>query len=72
MKTWMEREIEKQVLNTANPIEYGAEEYWCAMKVLDDMGITRECDGQELSLVGRIRKATNSFIDNPPQNKSNG
>ena len=71
MITWIEREIEKQVLDTANPIEYGAEEYFCAMKLLDEMDVGREHNGQELTLVGRIRKATNTFISNPPQNKPN-
>ena len=36
-----------------------AEEYECAMKVLDDMDIPRENDEGTFSLVGRILAATN-------------
>lgn len=63
--TPQERAIESALLNIADPIQFGAEEYWCAMKVLDDMGVPREHEGASLSLVGRIRKATNTF--NPSQ-----
>jgi hypothetical protein len=41
-------------LNVANPVEFAAQEYLCAMKVLDDWGVPREAGDKTFSLVGRI------------------
>lgn len=41
-------------LNVADPVQHAAEEYLCAMQVLDDREIPRQLDGKTLSLVGRI------------------
>lgn len=59
--TKTERFIAATTLNIADPIQFGAEEYWCAMKVLDDMKVARKHNGEELSLVGRIKLATGNI-----------
>jgi hypothetical protein len=59
--TETERIIAATPLNIADPVQFGAEEYWCAMKVLDDMKIPRKYKGEELSLVGRIKLATGTL-----------
>jgi hypothetical protein len=56
-----EQKIESTLLDIADPIQFGAEEYWCAMRRLDALEITREHEGKELSIVGRINKATGTF-----------
>ena len=43
-----------QLLNEADPIEFAASEYRCAMSRLDSVDVPTEKDGQTLSLVGRI------------------
>ena len=47
------------LLNIANPIEWAAEQFQCAMLILDDMGIPRadinSLDAPIFSLVGRIK-----------------
>ena len=48
-------------LNEADPIQYGAQEYICAMKRLDALKIPRVHEEIVLSLVGRINKATDTF-----------
>ena len=48
-------------LDITDPIQYGAEQFWCAMRVLDDMNIPRSIDGEILSLVGRIKAATGTI-----------
>jgi hypothetical protein len=50
----MHEDIENALLNEADPIEFAASEYRCAMKVLDDLGIPEELDTNRLSLVGRL------------------
>lgn len=62
MTTWMEDAIRETPLNVSDPIQFGAEEYWCAMKLLDELGVPREYAGNTLSIVGRIRVATDTFI----------
>lgn len=59
--TKTEKFIAATTLNIADPIQFGAEEYWCAMKVLDDMKVARTHNGEELSLVGRIKLATKLY-----------
>lgn len=46
-----------RLLNEANPVEYAAKEYLCAMQYLDDIGKPRKdsATGRTLSLVGRIK-----------------
>lgn len=46
-----------RLLNEANPVEYAAKEYLCAMQYLDDIGKPRNdsVTGRVLSLVGRIK-----------------
>ena len=64
MKNQIELELDKLSLNVANPVEYAAEEYWCAMKVLDERNIPRFYQDDELSLVGRIDFAMGVFHNN--------
>jgi len=61
MKNWTERGLDKLSLNVANPVEHAAEEYWCAMKILDERNIPRFYEDEELSLVGRIDFAMGCF-----------
>jgi hypothetical protein len=61
MQTDIERCISETALDITDPIQFGAEEYWCAMKRLDALGVQREHDGETLSLVGRIDKATGTL-----------
>jgi len=42
-------------------VEHAAEEYWCAMKILDERNIPRFYEDEELSLVGRIDFAMGCF-----------
>lgn len=46
-----------RLLDEANPVEYAAKEYLCAMQYLDDIGKPRKdaITGRTLSLVGRIK-----------------
>jgi hypothetical protein len=60
-KNNVEKHISNTALDVTDPIQFGAEEYWCAMKRLDDLNVPREHDDKVLSLVGRINKATNTF-----------
>jgi hypothetical protein len=57
----IEQKIAETPLDVTDPIQFGAEEYWCAMRRLDDLGVPRAHNGTVLSLVGRINKATNTF-----------
>ena len=54
----MAKPIDKRLglLNEANPVEFAATEYCCAMKYLDTQGVPRRDTGRKLSLVGRIRQ----------------
>ena len=61
MKNLTEQSIEGCPLNVANPVEYAAEEYLCAMMVLDERNIPRFYQDKELSLVGRIDFAIGCF-----------
>lgn len=56
-----ESAITASPLNVADPIEFGAEEYCCAMRRLDDLGVPREHDGKVLSIVGRINKTVDTL-----------
>ena len=56
-----EKYIMATALNEADPIQYGAQEYICAMKRLDALKIPRVHEEIVLSLVGRINKATDTF-----------
>jgi hypothetical protein len=49
--------IDLALLNEADPIEYAASEYRCAMKYLDDIGAPHAGAEGTLSLVGRIMAA---------------
>lgn len=49
------------VRHAARLIEFVSEEYECAIKFLDETGIPRFHNDQELSLVGRIRWAAGTF-----------
>lgn len=60
-KTPVEEYIDGAALDATNPVYFGAEEYWCAMRRLDAMGVSRKYDGEVLSLVGRINWATGTF-----------
>lgn len=51
--------MEMGPLNVANPIEFAAEEYLCAMKVLDELGAPRFHQDNMLSIVGRIKALKN-------------
>lgn len=44
----------ERVLNYAEPVDYGAVEFACAMRVLDDLKIPRTHNGNTLTIVGRI------------------
>lgn len=44
------------ILNEANPLHFGAQEYVCAMQALDNMAIPRFEGKERLSLVGRIAR----------------
>lgn len=54
--------IAKTLLDITDPIQFGAEEYWCAMKVLDENGVPRfdQSGKNEYSLVGRINWIINT------------
>jgi hypothetical protein len=52
-----EEQLRGMTLNVANPIHYGAQEYLCAMTVLDDLKVPRNNEGKQFSLVGRINEA---------------
>jgi len=56
-----ENAIASTPLDITDPIQFGAEEYWCAMRRLDELGVPRDHKGVVLSIVGRINKATNTF-----------
>lgn len=55
--TKIESIIKNTPLDITDPIQFGAEEYWCAMKMLDDINVPRSSGGKILSLVGRITYA---------------
>lgn len=59
--TKIDKFISNTPLDISDPIKFAVEEYWCAMKILDDIGAPREHEGKILSLVGRIKKATGTF-----------
>jgi len=43
--------------------KFQSEEFWCAMKILDDMKIPREDnEGKTYSLVGRIKQLHNKIL----------
>ena len=54
----IEDTIKHSLLDITDPIQFGAEEYWCAMKCLDDLGIPRKNGDNTLSIVGRIKYLT--------------
>ncbi len=41
-------------MNIADPVEFAAEEYECAMMKLDTLQVPKELHGRTLSIVGRI------------------
>ncbi len=61
--THVESAIEESLLNVADPIQFAAQEYWCAMKVLDTLGVPRQAVGGELSLAGRIYLAAGKMLN---------
>ncbi len=46
--------IQAHMLDVTDPIHFAAEEFWCAMQRLDDLGVPRTAHDRRLSLVGRI------------------
>jgi len=51
----VEEYLSGELLNIADPVQYAAEEYVCAMRVLDELGVPRKDGDDEYSLVGRIK-----------------